>query len=294
MKQDYNRYSYVRNNPLKYTDPSGYYVSGGYGYYDNTLSSYTKRLYEGREIWNRQLDEVYKRGDFGITNSPLDAFYAYFGISNNGDGGPNSYLPASLQFDMAMAAVVAQTGLPFEKKDGKWGIWVDSWRIAGIQYYFEDFNTLPTFERIKTFVSFSYNPENNTITIDDKAINSIISHYDNNIEFYSNVSFGINLETMMISGAAAYNTQKLILTIGKLATKSSAGAGFVFNAMDAWRAYNKGHYYEGSWQGIQALGYIVGGVFLFIPGTQVAGLWIIGVNSAADVGEYFYVNWQKN
>lgn len=34
------------NNSIKYTDPSGYYVSGGYGYYDNNLSSYTNKLYQ--------------------------------------------------------------------------------------------------------------------------------------------------------------------------------------------------------------------------------------------------------
>jgi RHS repeat-associated protein len=71
LSQDYNRYSYVRNNPLKHTDPSGYFVSGGWGYYDRNLSSYTKRLYEGRDSWNAQLDFIYHRGDYALGGPDL-------------------------------------------------------------------------------------------------------------------------------------------------------------------------------------------------------------------------------
>jgi hypothetical protein len=47
LSQDYNRYSYVRNNPLKYTDPSGYLVGGGGE--DPTIMD--KRLYRHGRTW---------------------------------------------------------------------------------------------------------------------------------------------------------------------------------------------------------------------------------------------------
>jgi len=42
--QDYNRYSYVRNNPLKYTDPSGYII-------DDRPYGMGKRLYMNGRTW---------------------------------------------------------------------------------------------------------------------------------------------------------------------------------------------------------------------------------------------------
>jgi len=79
--QDYNRYSYVRNNPLKYTDPSGYLVSGGYGYYDNKLSSKIGQINRDREWWADHWDNVYHRGVYGIGGgfAGTNTFYAIGG-----------------------------------------------------------------------------------------------------------------------------------------------------------------------------------------------------------------------
>jgi hypothetical protein len=283
------RYSYVRNNPLKYTDPSGYITSGGYWLNNPQFTSGFNNIHSDRLTWNNYLDDHYNRGSYGLNLSPFEAFYAYYGISSSIGAGPLDVFSQEMQFNMAMGFVVNHTGIPFSKKGKKWGLWVDSWRNAGIEHFFEGYNTLPTLEKITTFVPFSYNPENYKISLGKEEINSILSLYDNNIEFYRNLSLGINIETMMISGAAAYNTQKLILTIGKLATKSSAGTGIVFNAMDAWSAYNKGHYYEGTWQTIQAIGYAYGFYLLYTPAFKL-GIAIIAVNGIADIVEYFIVN----
>jgi RHS repeat-associated protein len=177
LSQDYNRYSYVRNNPLKFTDPSGYFVSGGWGYYDRNLSSYTKRLHEGRDSWNSQLDKEYKRGSFGYLNSPLEALYAYFGSS--GGGCANSNLPASVQFDMAMATAAKLTGLPFEKKDGIWGYYQKFWyadgeqtTIRGDDGFIHTINTR-TFNTGLRFVSFSQENSQSYVNSSDLSNNSI-------------------------------------------------------------------------------------------------------------------------
>jgi hypothetical protein len=39
---------------------------------------------------------------------------------------------------------------------------------------------------------------------------------------------------------------------------------------------------------IQILGYAAGTMLLFIPGTQVAGAWVLGITAGTDMTEGFY------
>jgi RHS repeat-associated protein len=60
--QSFNRYSYVWNNPLKYTDPSGYFVDGydaWYGWGPGYAGSYGEYAERGGDGWDRYvLDRI--------------------------------------------------------------------------------------------------------------------------------------------------------------------------------------------------------------------------------------------
>ena len=62
FSQDYNRYSYVNNNPLKYTDPSGY-SSIGCGY-NPTWRAMTMQITQLMAYSNDQYDFLYGRGNY--------------------------------------------------------------------------------------------------------------------------------------------------------------------------------------------------------------------------------------
>ena len=66
FSQNFNRYSYCLNNPLKYTDPSGWEMEGGrvsrkQGFYDKWGDYYSRHAYEPRDfknavnLWNMML-----------------------------------------------------------------------------------------------------------------------------------------------------------------------------------------------------------------------------------------------
>lgn len=82
--QSYNRYSYCFNNPLKYTDPSGYTTGPGF----NKIANY----YRDHIGDNDYLDQVYGRGMYssGLGGSNC-VFFMFYGseIVTTGSGGGN-------------------------------------------------------------------------------------------------------------------------------------------------------------------------------------------------------------
>ena len=66
---NFNRYAYCLNNPLKYTDPSGYVYTGGGDQYTidkNNLEARAKELGLSRTQWYDDLDKTYNRGIYSI------------------------------------------------------------------------------------------------------------------------------------------------------------------------------------------------------------------------------------
>ena len=61
--QSFNRYSYCQNNPLRYTDPTGWQQIGGttprpQGFYDKWGDYYSRPAYEPRDFGLKQLSDV--------------------------------------------------------------------------------------------------------------------------------------------------------------------------------------------------------------------------------------------
>ena len=89
--QNFNRYAYCLNNPLKYIDPSGWTVIGG------GMGSHTT----GAAEWGTNYAPVYEPRDFGLLELTVNAEPTIYhrgnelkggggGCSNSGDGGESS------------------------------------------------------------------------------------------------------------------------------------------------------------------------------------------------------------
>ncbi len=130
--QDFNRYSYVRNNPLKYTDPSGYMVSGGMGYYDRKISAQTRWISEGREWWNKTLDFGYHRGDYALGGGGFGGTNAFFYGGSNLMLGIGSVEDGFLGDGFVSNPVIdyySTGGENIIKHNGQWGVWKTfAWR----------------------------------------------------------------------------------------------------------------------------------------------------------------------
>jgi len=72
--QDYNRYSYVRNNPLKYTDPSGYMPSGA-NKRRTQVASVDFAGINGKLAtdWHESILHMKMMGRIGVMNAYLEA-----------------------------------------------------------------------------------------------------------------------------------------------------------------------------------------------------------------------------
>ena len=104
--QNYNRYSYVLNNPLKYTDPSGY---------NPEFIDWSTRL--GRPIKDDGLGE--------------------WTLGNNFSGGQQSHFPWYLQYNSPeFNRMIMSTRAYNELYSSKYGHWEDASRINDVDYDF--------------------------------------------------------------------------------------------------------------------------------------------------------------
>ena len=125
--QVFNRYSYVNNNPMRYTDPSGY-MSQGCGhnpYWAPTAQSIANQ--QGN--WNDQFGWNIKKwledkGGMGGGMSLLDAFAAF----NSGTLSLSEFGLANTPLDVATVALLNNalmgTGLEITTNNGVQGFWV--------------------------------------------------------------------------------------------------------------------------------------------------------------------------
>ena len=166
LGQDYNRYSYFRNNPIKYTDPSGYIVNGGNNVFFNSYNLHAGMISKEREWWNNHLDYMYHRGDyasgggFGGTN----ATFAIGGSVLNVGSVAGGFLgDGSMLTQQGKDFVKSHTGSTPVNKDGVWGSWQDGHYYELHNYTMEfkegEFTSFNTMALVTTsrFVPFSNN-----------------------------------------------------------------------------------------------------------------------------------------
>ena len=164
LGQDYNRYSYFRNNPIKYTDPSGYIVNGGNNVFFNSYNLHAGMISKEREWWNNHLDYMYHRGDyasgggFGGTN----ATFAIGGSVLNVGSVAGGFLgDGSMLTQQGKDFVKSHTGSTPVNKDGVWGSWQDGHYYELHNYTMEfkegEFTSFNTMALVTTsrFVPFS-------------------------------------------------------------------------------------------------------------------------------------------
>ena len=110
--QSYNRYSYCLNNPLKYTDPSGYY----------STSNNADQSFSGN--WNSELDYIYHRGNYALEGG-FEGTTAFFTNGGGGSYGIGSYAGGKLGDDfVASSSYQAELNSKgITRNGGQWGTW---------------------------------------------------------------------------------------------------------------------------------------------------------------------------
>jgi len=122
FSQDFNRYSYVNNNPMRYTDPSGYHSIGDNGFYANWLRA-TQMIEQGHANWNNLFGGNVKNwlttpGGMGGGNYTFATGFGGPGVSMSNFGLTGNELNAT-----QLAQISNITGV--EIKSGQPGYWVE-------------------------------------------------------------------------------------------------------------------------------------------------------------------------
>jgi hypothetical protein len=132
-------------------------------------------------------------------------------------------------------------------------------------------------------------PQGQVAQSDENGDNRKVNNTATN-DLADDVAFASGLWTTMVSEATRGLNTPLLKTIGKTAVVLGGVTGTIDNAAKAANAFSEGSYMEGTFQSVQAGSYAVGTIMLFTP-LAPAGAIIIGVNTAIDIGEYFYSKW---
>ncbi len=171
------------NNPLRNTDPSGYFISGGWGYWDRKLKANTSALYGDRDSWNNHLDYIYGRGAFAAGGGfgGTTAFYGVggscLGIGSVGSGmlDDETYLTAN-----GISFIERWTGKTPVNQFGQWGYYENVCWTEGTQFVHRDEQgytqtiDMKTFAFREQFVAFEKrNSSNSNYSWVDFGLNSV-------------------------------------------------------------------------------------------------------------------------
>ena len=256
--QNYNRYSYCLNNPLKYTDPSGYYI---YGHTQTLFSlpsfNHVAQFYDNAGDF---MDLLQARLEF-----EQDDLYAMIaqgtGNGNNAEDKSNtnvntsspSYYGNSDEKSNSEAKLEESGGIPYswdyiesqayqdpangdDPKKTANGIvrYTETWYLGDIQFCFNRDVYSP--ETRDTYVGLIYNPETNKYTGTKYDVSNIFPQLQflpilNSVTLNNNGSFSIGIGLTTIGTNSNYYTFGAGLPIG-IDTKYSFTMGFDKNGVN--------------------------------------------------------------
>jgi len=144
LSQDYNRYSYVRNNPLKYTDPSGY----NYTYWNYSTGTYMSSggaYVDSWGAWNEWFSglEGYRDGFYTTGGQVLGTGSTYGGLFSD-----NFYASS-----YGLEWYNQHTGRDLVRHNGQWGFWDTKTVYSG----YSSVRDLPSLHRYNVSVFNSVN-----------------------------------------------------------------------------------------------------------------------------------------
>ncbi len=216
--QDYNRYSYVRNNPLRYTDPSGYFISGGWGYWDRKLKANTSALYGDRDSWNNHLDYIYGRGAFAAGGGfgGTTAFYGVggscLGIGSVGSGMLDDDFVAS---PYLINLIEKYEGIQLKKRNNEWGYWQD------MTFVMDFTDPLSSF----TKVAVKYSKWNTVNSVFERTKYGHVVG-GTNVQFSGSLGGGVSVELGYLFSSNGWQQPYVTL----YASASNASAGISYNS----------------------------------------------------------------
>ncbi len=125
--QNFDRYSYVWNNPLKYVDPSGYKTQPNY----NWLYAESVRINAARAQYQGFCDWVYGRGLFGVAGPQIANMELQWLAGSHGGG---AMIIAETNSGMLISTEPALNGEMITSHNGEYGVWMQAsyWSSGGI------------------------------------------------------------------------------------------------------------------------------------------------------------------
>ncbi len=281
--QNFNRFSYVLNNPLKYVDPSGF----NYQYYIDGLRVSARTARRFMMSNGDDTDLFFFPSDMGAN---IDNFYPQR-LSANADA-----------INRVFSLYEKLTGVAFSYKNGNVGYWSSfsynslfkSSEIAGEGWSgvwpsnmtnhglkFNSFSDVIN-DQLKAKQSFDEFNQKMSFWAEHNS-NSNMSSFQN-----EDISFGIGIATSMIGEASNIpNPPNWCKMLGKRINSAGAAYGFVDNGISAMVAFNNGNYLEATFQTYQAYGYGAAFLMLQIPITAPFALPVLTWMTTLDFGEYY-------
>ena len=162
MNEHYNRYSYVLNNPLKYSDPSGWKYEL---YKDNkvddppiNIDNFSSNIGSGGGGGGYSSSS----GNLGLSNSVWNMIYAAWNaVSNSG------YNYGTFSYENGSIIYSSYGNVYYSSNKGTWGYWSNTNTISGIQ-------TSNNHNSIPITVASTWTPIRKEINTNNTSPNKII------------------------------------------------------------------------------------------------------------------------
>ncbi|HND46607.1 MAG TPA: hypothetical protein PLC61_09470 [Chitinophagales bacterium] len=238
MYQNYNRYSYVLNNPLKYTDPSGWKyeiykdnkVDDPPINFDNFHSNYGGGGGGSSDFFS--FGNSSSSGNLGLSTSIWNMIYAAWNaVSNSG------YNYGTFSYENGNVTYSSYGNVYYSSNKGTWGYWSNTNTISGIQ-------TSNNYNSIPITVASTWNSIRNEINTNNTSINnSNIGEGESIDKYFTGLGAGGFITDMKntIIGYAE-KTTKIVSAESKYLSYSKGlgvGVSAITTGYSGYKAYNQ-------------------------------------------------------